>query len=211
MEPVHAEKIVVNHYRCMSWEEFSKRAPRGEASSIDGSKYSSEFFKQVDHNEVFDDGILRYRDERAKTFQSPDKSRAAERLLNALTVNLSPTLLPTTPPNFYTGKLETFLTCREVAAYLKTKLVDDAIAKFFEEAALKAILQSFTGGTSLADLRLFLRELPKLLDLPYPVAKEIRVAALQLIPQLMHIFHLNNMWKDFVELDYLNDILKLGG
>lgn len=210
LEPVHAEKLVVNHYRCMSWEEFSKRAPRGEASSLDGSKYSAEFFKKVDHNEVFDDGILKYRDERKKIYQPPDKSRAAERLLNALIKNLSPTLLPTTPPNFYAGKMETFLTCRAVAEYLKPKLADDALAKFFEEASLKAILKSFN-GLNFVDARLFLRELPKLLSLPYPVVKEIRTFSLQLIPQMMNIFRVNSMWKDFVELDYLQDILKLGG
>ena len=62
-----------------------------------------------------------------------------------------------------------------------------------------------------ADARLFLRELPNLLSLPYPVVKDLRTAALNIIRQLMNTMHLNAMWKDYVELDYLKDILKIGG
>ncbi len=202
------DKIAVNHYHTKSREEHKAKTNRGRADVL--TKKSLTEFEVYDRNEVFDDGILRYRDERAKTFTPPDKARVAERLLNALIKNLSPTLLPTTPPNFYAGKMETFLTCREVAALLKTKLVEDTVAKFFEEAALRAILYSIN-GMSFADARLFLRELPKLLALPYPAAKEIRAAALQIIPQLMSTLRLNIMWYDYVEMDYLNDILKLGG
>ena len=122
--------------------------------------------------------------------------------------NLSPTPVPTTPPQFYAGKLETFLTCRAVAEYLKTHLTDAAPAKSFEEAALKAMLRSFA-GMSLADGRLLLRELPNLLALPYPVVKDLRDACLNIIPQMMNIMRLNNMWKDYVELDYLQGLLKL--
>ena len=207
-DPVTVEKIALNHYYTKSREEFFLKQNRGRASLLE--KYNNEWFDVYNRNEEFDDGILKYRDERAKTFTPPDKSHAAERLLNALTVNLSPTLLANTPPNFYAGKMETFLTCREVAALLKTKLVEDTVAKFFEEAALRAILYSINGMT-FADARLFLRELPKLLALPYPAAKEIRAAALQIIPQLMSTLRLNIMWYDYVEMDYLNDILKLGG
>ncbi len=130
-----------------------------------------------------------------------------ERLFNALASNLSPTLIPTTPPQFYAGKMETFLTCRAVAAYLKTKLNDDTPAKFFEEASLKAILRAFNGMT-FTDARLLLRELPNFLGLPYPVVKDLRNACLQLIPQMMNVMHLNGMWKDYVEFDYLQNLLK---
>lgn len=116
--------------------------------------------------------------------------------------------MPNTPPQFYAGKMETFLTCRAVASYLQTRLTDDAPAKLFEEAALKAILKSFA-GMSLADARLLLRELPNLLSLPYPVVKELRGASLNIILQLMNIMRLNSMWRDYVELDYLQNLLKL--
>ena len=124
--------------------------------------------------------------------------------------NLAPTLLPNTPPQFYSGKLETFLTCRAVAAYLKTRLTDDAPAKFFEKASLVGILRSLI-GMSFADARLFVRELPNLLNLPYPETKDLRNAAAQIVPQMMNTMRINSMWREFVETDYINDLLKIGG
>ena len=204
--PVSVDKIVINHYYVKSREEFFKKISRGPA---DGNKtYAERKFETNDRNEEFDDGILHYRDERAKNFRPPDKSHAAEKLLNALMANLSPTLLPSTPPEFFAGKMETFLTCRAVAAYLRTRLPDDSPAKFFEEAALKAMLRSFD-GMSFADARLFLRELPTLLTLPYPVVADIRRAAFHIIPLLMNTFRINIMWRDYAELDYIRDLLKL--
>ncbi len=131
--PVTAEKIALNHDYTKSREEFTLKQNRGRSDVV--GKYGNDWFVVYDRNDEFDDGILRYRAARAKTYQPPDKSRVAERLLNALMVNLS----PNTPPDFYRGKLETFLTCRATASYLQTRLTDSAPAKFFEEASLKAI------------------------------------------------------------------------
>ena len=128
--------------------------------------YNMSFFEIRDRNDEFDDGILKYRDERAKNFKLPDKSGATKRLLDALMKNLSPMILPKTPPSFYKGKLETFLTCRAVAEYLKQPT--------YEEAALKAILKSLQTRYSFADAGLLAGELPDLLKLPYPVVEELR-------------------------------------
>ncbi len=203
--PVAFDKIVVNHYIIKSREEYAKKVKRGAA---DHNTYHMEGFSSFDHNEEFDDGILKYREERAKNFRLPDKAHADERLFAALAENLSPTLFPTTPTDFYAGKMETFLTCRAVAAYLKTKIADESPAKFFEEASLKAILKTIASGANLADIRLLLGELPNLLSLSYPAVEEIRVACLQIIPQIMDIMRLNARWKDFVELDYLRRLLQ---
>lgn len=209
-KPVTAEKIVVNHYLCKSIEEYMQKTSRGPADgNMQVYSMRKAYLEFNDRNDEFDDGILRYRAERAKTFQPPDKSRADERLFTALATNLSPTLVPTTPPQFYAGKMETFLTCRAVAAYLKTRLTDDAPAKFFEEASLVAILRTIaSGGMSLADARLLIRELPDLLPLPYPVVNDLRGACLQIIPQMMNVMRVNWMWKDFTDLDYLQRLLK---
>lgn len=216
--PLVADKIVINHYHTKSREEYAERIARGKADQKKTGKYSETSFQSHDHNEVFDDGILHYRAERAKTFRLPDKSHAIERIFSALTANLSPTLLPNTPPQFYAGKLETFLTCRAVAAYLKTKLTDDASAKFFEEAAIKAINRTLEGNNlSVADVRLLLSELPDLLCLPYSSVKEIHLFCLNIIPRLMDIIRLNSdsnnfnryiSWKNYVELDYLQRLLQ---
>ena len=207
-KPVTVEKIAVNHYQIKSHEEYKIKMGRGRAD-IPQNTYDNAEFKLFDRNEEFDDGILKYRDERAKTYQPPDKSHTNERLLTALMKNLLPTLKPT-PQDFYAGKMETFLTCRAVASYLKTKLADNEPAKFFEEASLVAILRSLSGMT-FADARLLIRELPNLLSLSYPAVKDLRVAALNIISQLMNTMRLNGMWKDYAELDYIQDLLKLGG
>ena len=207
ISPPLNDKIVINHYHCKSWEEYSQRVHRGDVVKIESDKYNRELFDKRDRNDEFDDGILKYRDERLKIYQPPDKSHADERLINALTENLSPTLIQSTPPEFFAGKMETFLTCRAVADYLKLRLPDNTLAKFFEETALKATLKS-TIGMSFADARLLIRELPNLLKLPYPVVKDLRGAMLQIIPQMMNIMHLNNIWRDYAELDYINELLK---
>ena len=207
--PVTPDKIVLHHYFYKSYEEYVKKINRGKADLLDKHKLE-EFNDHDEYSREFDDGILKYRAERAKIYKPLDKSHADEKLFAALMKNLSPTLLPNTPPQFYAGKMETFLTCRAVASYLKTKLADDTPAKFFEEASLKAILKSVNGMT-FADARLLIRELPNLLTLPYPVVKDLRNFSLQLIPQLMSTMRMNLMWKDYVEMDFIRDLIKIGG
>ena len=206
--PVTKEKIVINHYHTKSREEYKVKSVRGVGDRIDNDNYNEIKFNNLDRNEVFDDGILKYRAERAKIYRPIDKSHVDERLFAALAKNLSPTLLPTTPPNFYADKMETFLTCRAVASYLKTKLSDDTPAKFFEEASLKAILKS-VNGMSFADARLLIRELPNLLGLPYPIVKDLRASTLQIIPQVLNVMRANLMYQNFFELSYLQEILKI--
>ena len=203
--PVTAEKIVMNHYSVKSREEYAKKVSRGAA---DHNHYDMKTFDANDTNEVFDDGILKYREERGKIYRPPDKSHADERLLTALMKNLSPVLLPNTPQDFYTGKLETFLTCRAAGSYLKPRVADEDSAKFLEETSLKAIVKALFSGMVLADALLMIRELPELLRLPYPAVKELRVAGSQIIFQLKDFFRINSLWKEFVELDYLQDFLK---
>ena len=208
IRPLITDKIVVNHYHCKSLEEYRTKKERGIADKVVGTNYSDEQFKGHDCNEEFDDGILKYRAVRAENFRLPDKSCADERLLNALMKNLSPVLLPNTPPEFYAEKMETFLTCRAVAAYLKPRITNTVQANFFEETSIVAILRTLSSGASFGELQIFLRELPNLLRLPYPVVKELREATLQMIAYMIEIMHFNNMWKDYVELDYLRDLLR---
>ena len=171
--PVTVEKIALNHYHTKSHEEYATKRIRGIADKVTGNNYQEAQFKSHDRNDEFDDGILKYRDERAKVYQPPEP-RSDSELLKALERNLSPTLQEDTSQEFYAGKIETFLTCRAVAAYLKTRLKDTAQTKLFEEAALKAILKSLQTRYSFADAGLLVKELPELLKLPYPVVKELR-------------------------------------
>ena len=204
-ESLNADKIVMNHYSLKSREEYARKVNRGAA---DHNTYHMENFNLWDNNEEFDDAILIYRAVRARNFRLPDKSGADERLLNALMKNLAPIFLPNTPENFYSDKMETFLTCRAVSSYLKSRITNEAQAIFFEETSLVAILRTLSAGAGFTELQLFLRDLPNFLHLHYPVVEELREAALQMISQMMDVMRINSMWKNYSELDYLRQLLK---
>lgn len=127
--PIIANKIVINHYYIKSHEEFLAKIKRGSAARTVMEK-KLKWFEQCDRNEEFDDGILKYRAQRAKVYQPPDNSHIDERLFKALTVNLFIAFLSDMTKDFCADKMETFLTCRAVCSYLKTKLVDNSQAKF---------------------------------------------------------------------------------
>ncbi len=170
---VVADKIVINHYHCKSREEYSRKRERGDAVNFrSAASYNDRKFSVGDRNEEFDDSILKYRAERAKIYQPPDKSHTDERLLNALERNLSPTLSSDTPPEFYTDKIETFLTCRAVSSYLQTKFANNS-QKLFDEPLFTAILESLDQMT-LQDAQLLIRDLPNFLTLPDSAVKVIR-------------------------------------
>ena len=202
--PVTADKIVINHYYTKSREEYRAKHTRGYAASYaQDPHYTDKRFEVHDRNEVFDDGILTYRAARAKNFSLQSDAERFNLVTAALTKTLSA---------YSSGKIfsmETALTCRALSAYLREKVPSERW-NIYEEASLGALLQS-TSNMSFAEARLFLRELPKLLKLPYPVVDELRAATLQIIPQMMKTLRINSMLEEYVELDYLQDILKLGG
>ena len=216
--PPTSEKIVLNHYVYKSREEYSIKVERGSAANINRKKLLKWFDDSEIANKEFDDSILEYRDIRAKVYQPPDKSHTDERLLNALEKNLP----LNAPRDFYKGKMETFLTCRAVATYLKEKLADNTQAKFFEETALKATLTSLMVGGSKADAQLLLRDLPNILKLSYPVVNDLRRGCLgttiykqfqddtlKLLSKLMEDLHLQEgTLEDFYMLDFLKDFLR---
>ena len=59
------EKIVINHYYMKSREEYLKKVQRGVAD-FKVNVYDEKNFSHETQNDVFDDGILKYRDERRK-------------------------------------------------------------------------------------------------------------------------------------------------
>ena len=204
--PVAAKKIVVNHYQIKSLEEYTVKLQRGAADG-NSYEYADSKFKLYDYNEEFDDGILKYRDARAKIYRPPDISHTDERLLKSLIKNLSPTLLPDTPQEFYTGKMETFLTCRAVASYLKEKYPNNSAVKFLEEISLAAILNSLDKMT-LGDAQLLTFDLPKILRLPYPVVKKIRTAVVNRLPEIIAKMRMRCCYREVMELDYLREFLE---
>ena len=191
--PVVADKIVVNHYYTKSREEYAKtKMSRGWACSNE-NPYSSNQFEIYDRNEVFDDGILTYRAARAQNFSLPSDDERLKRVTETLTRILS---------DYSAGKkfsLETALTCRALSNYLGLKM--------HEEAALAAILNSLD-EFAFFEANMLIRDLPNMLRLPYPIVKYLREVAIQVIQQLKTAARLNLNWQYYVELDYLQELLR---
>ncbi|MBR0061844.1 MAG: glycosyltransferase family 92 protein, partial [Selenomonadaceae bacterium] len=115
--PVCADKIVINHYFTKSKEEYAtKKMPKGSIA-IKENYYDMEGFHLHDHNEVFDDDILKYRDARADCFSPESEAQRINRLENALVDTLTQDLSSNT--------IETFLTCRAVAEKLGDSMAEE--------------------------------------------------------------------------------------
>ena len=205
-ESVTAEKIVVNHYHCKSWEEYSQKSKRGYACHhLQTNIYLKEKFDRADRNDEFDDSILHYRAARAENFSLESDDARLERVTKALTEILS--AYDSAPPAV--SKLETALTCRALSSYLRERFPNDESWKICEQASLEAILKSLYGATP-SEVQLLIRDLPKILSLPYPAAKIICGATREMLAQFMNVFGARYWWKHYVEFDYLRDLLKLG-
>ena len=208
-----ADKIQVNHYYTKSKEEYQKKI---EAGVNAGWKRDMNSFKSHDKNDIQEDGILKYRDER-KAALMPDgnistlfqrKQINYQRLLNAISQNLFQAVILGTPPQFFAGKMDNFLTCLSLSAYLRGKVLDETGAKFFEEAALNAIHKTLHAGIVASDIMLLIGEMPKILKLNYPAMKNIRDALLKIIPQMLEVLRLQSRWQEFTELEYKLEMLK---
>lgn len=198
--PVTAEKIALNHYNVKSREEFRRKLNKGRADKAT-NYFTAEWFNVYDRNDVFDDGILRYRAARAEIFSLEDETQRLNRVRSALTKILSA---------YADGKvfdLETALTCRTTSTYLREKFPGDEHLKICEEASLAAVLKSLD-GLKFSDVQLLTSELPNLLALPYPAVEELRAASIQIISQTMNFMRKNEFWKDFADLDNLRRFLQ---
>lgn len=189
-EPVTAEKIALNHYNVKSRAEFFTKLNKGRADKAQ-NYFTAEWFAIYDRNEVFDDGILRYRGVRAEDFLLESGERRVERVMDTL-------IRIFTLREF---SLEAALTCRAASAYLRERIL--------EEASIGAILESLS-DLKLSDVRLLLSELPNLLALPYPVVGELRGVCLQIISRTMDFMRENEFWKDFYDLEVLRRFLERG-
>ena len=191
--PVTADKIAINHYYTKSKEEFVKKIQRGR-SDIPVNTYGMNTFEHYNCNEVFDDGILKYRD--ARTFKQESRNQKLNRVIETLTQILSGT-----PAN-----LETALTCLALSSYLRENVLPEM--SFCEELSLKKVAE-LSARMNFAEASLLLRELPKILRLPYSDVKKIRNACLEIIPQMLPMIReKDGVSRDYIELDYLRDFLR---
>ncbi|MBR6013508.1 MAG: glycosyltransferase family 92 protein [Selenomonadaceae bacterium] len=220
--PPTVEKIVMNHYRDKSHEEYFKnKVQRGTADAVFNIYKEDGYSHDTSANEVFDDSILKYRDER-KIFYGVNEENFLgffaeknkinnDKLFNVLMQNLSPLFAKNIPREFLLGKMETFLTCRAASVYLRENIMNENAGNFFEEMSLQAIYFTMTTEVSLPDIRLLIDELPKILKLKYPVVKDIRKGLEQIIPQILNMYRVYDpmAWKKFVNLKYLLEMLQI--
>ena len=244
-EPATADKIVVNHYYMKSREEYINKINRGTADAY-YNVYKISKFSHDEDNEVFDDSILKYRDELKNLFLQDGGDIIEifgkihfpnyERLLKALSFNLLPGFIEedtkkffdnaqnrfeyfdilvkffsAAPKEFFEEKTETFLTCLAVSTFLKDNFVDEDLGSLFEEFSLNYLYKQLEIGVTPFEIQLLVRELPKILVMPYPVVNDIRLACLKLIPQLMNTYRIYSAetWREFVHMDYVLNLLRV--
>ena len=240
--------ISVNHYVLKSLEEFVKRKSLGESSVGRDNKNIEAMFKKKDaeYNEVFDDEIIKYRDDRQNAIIAQNsftdivqsfsemKRINYDRLVEALASNLLPgfteddtkkfldnpqnryeyfsTLInffDSAPNVVFVGRTETFLTCLALSTFLKETFLDEELGSLFEEFSLNGVLKSLNAEVSWSTLQLLLKEMPKILVMPYPVVNEIRNVLIEKLVELRKKMHDSidketklPMWKDILDLDY---------
>ena len=205
--PVLTSKIVVNHYHLKSREEFLNKVNKGRPE-VSINYLNEELFAQRDRNEIFDDGILIYRNARAENFSlesDADKIRRVEKILVDTLTAQSPF---DAPAEFFVDKLETFLTCRKLAEVFGTQIGNRSA----EEYALVWIYQTLNtdGALTYSDLQLFVDELPEILSRPFPVAKKIaQVFSEKVLPAMFDAAKNFNAWADFKNLQRLQRMLNL--
>ena len=199
--PISADKIVINHYYIKSREEFELKRRRGKCFSTN-KEYAAKTFQTYDRNEVFDDGILKYRAARADKFSlesDADRIRRAENTLIKILTQRSPL---DAPADFFTDKIETFLTCRALAERLGTKIGN----KTAEEYALVWIYQTLAKAEKIshAEIEQFTRALPEILARPFPICKKIKALTQDfVIPSFCEAF------KDVFDLEARAELIQL--
>ncbi len=192
------DKIVVNHYIAKSREEFLLKQKKGRATV--NAFLRMNFFSIYNHNEVFDDGILKYRAAREKNFFFESDDARINRVINSLVRTLTQN-----PPT--ESKLETFLTCRAVAEKFQIKIGDT----FAEEIALAWIHQSLSRDDDLtfADLELLIDVLPEILSRPFPLTKKIlQIFLSRGLPAMLISLKNSQRFTDYKNLSTLRRFLK---
>ncbi|MBR0260591.1 MAG: glycosyltransferase family 92 protein [Selenomonadaceae bacterium] len=201
-DPALYDKIVVNHYVIKSREEFLLKQKKGRADSYDD--VNSAYFSANDRNEVFDDGILKYRAARAENFSFESDDARINRVINSMVRTLTKSSIN----DSLVDKLETFLTCRALAEKFQIKIGEHSA----EELALAWIYRTLVKANSLtyAEIQQFLKALPEILTRPFPICKEIKTLMQEhIIPKLCKVLKDTADWSAHFDLVYVQKLLLL--
>ena len=192
-EPV-TDKIVINNYFTKSKEEFQSKSS------------DTTLFDKNNRNDEFDDDILSYQGRRVEKYIQPPTFER-ENYFKLLEEVILPAVRLNESNEFYQGKLETFLTCRALAGFLKENFPKDNRGKFLEEAALRVINRIYFTDLTFAETFMMINSLPPIMKLSYPIVAEIHQNCVQFIQQIMDNFQNNLRWEDFVELGNYLELL----
>lgn len=127
------------------------------------------------------------------------------------------------PDEFFQDKMETFVTCFNLSSRLKKNFFKDTTGRFFEDATLNAICQTLCTKLSPADSRLLLRELPKIIPLPYKTVEILLSICAGMLDKMIENtqsssdesknFEIDEnemtLWRKVTELTYLQKLLKI--
>ena len=203
--PIVVDKIVINHYYTKSKEEFLNKINRGSPCRVVNHR-NMEFFYSHDHNEIFDDGILKYLANRAEKFSLESDADRFQRVEKILIDTLTKSAPFTMPPEFFVGKLETFLTCRSLAEKFDIKIGERSA----EEYALVWIYQTLMqdGVLTYAELQLFVEVLPDISARPFPLCKKIlKLFSERALPSMFDAAKNFQTWRDYKNLRNLQKLL----
>ena len=237
-----SEHLIVNSYKPEDKPKDNKLA--------DANASLSSFYRA----NVFDDGIVRYRNSCRENFGADIIKACTEnnvsdgKILNVLAKTLLPSFdesdaaeffkspenqlkyfraigefYVSAPDEFFQNKMETFLTCFNVSSRLKKNFLNDTAGRFFEDAALNAICQTLCTELSPADSRLLIRELPKIIPLPYKTVEILLSICAGMLDKMIETaqnssdetknFEIDEnemtLWRKVTELTYLQKLLKL--
>ena len=219
-DPPTIDKIRIYHHPIKSAEEWLAKVNRGTADSFRNVYKSEDFSHSEVANEIFDDSILKYLEERKKFLKiksdkeilSLAKKVDYNRCFSALKQELEPLLVKELTDEDLVGKMETFLTCRALATKLNATFFVGTTEKTFEEVALVIIsMPKFLKTIKPSDIGLLLSELPNILPLKYLAVKNICKFCRLIIPTYITIFQIYNQaaWREFVDLKQLIDYLQI--
>ena len=195
-DPPLTDKISINHYFVKSREEFFSKINKSSYRPDGGDKLNINGFSIYDRNEIFDDGILKYRAAREKNFSFESDEHRISRVINSLFRTLTQPFPEDAPPEFFVDKLETFLTCRAVAEKFQIKIGD----YFAEEIALTKIYRLLTkiNFWTQPDVLFFIEVLPEIISRPFPQAKNIQqLFSSRTLPVLIDIAKNSKAWSEY--------------
>ena len=86
--------------------------------------------------------------------------------------------------------------------------MNDTDAETFEEMSLIALYKSLLSEIKIGDVELVLKEMPKILVMPYPVVEKICAVLIEILGQIIKSLRTGGLWEQVVKLEHALEMLK---